>query len=508
MIGAAVPAGVVIGVYYFERVEGVRGLRPLFAVCLVAAFWIRSLLAAAAAREMVRVGWEGEAELQPSDAVSILRLSSVVLLGLWCWAWLLVFGSWLGPLGVALLLPFFALRGAVAPGWLARAGCTRDAGFVGFMRAVSDNTGLRATGVLAEGMFIAGLFAMAANLFGVLAFLVLVGRSMLGLDVAMVDAFLSPGNVFVLLGVSCAAMVLLEPLRVASAAVVFLHARVRREGLDLERAVDQALSAGQRRTGSAASRAAAVLLAVSCLTAPASAQLPHELPPEAPMAQAAPDGDPGVRRVMDEILEGPEYREFEDGRGKSLRELVERFFEWLFDLADDQEDPGFGKFEGFGLPMPPGWLFAVFGGGLLLLVAAYLLTTRARELAPVQQVGLETGYGEGDPRERAPAAHLDDAARLAEDQRFRDALRALYLATLVALDRRRLITFDPALTNWQYMRQMTRGEPRSLFGRFTKLFDYKWYGEEPTTRADYERARELADVICRPAGRPDGEAAA
>ena len=67
----------------------------------------------------------------------------------------------------------------------------------------------------------------------------------------------------------------------------------------------------------------------------------------------------------------------------------------------------------------------------------------------------------------------------------------------VSLDRRRLIAFDPHLTNWQYLRQMPRGDLRTAFHEFTRLFDHKWYGHEPTTEDDYARCRELATDIVR-----------
>ena len=92
-------------------------------------------------------------------------------------------------------------------------------------------------------------------------------------------------------------------------------------------------------------------------------------------------------------------------------------------------------------------------------------------------------------------SEADDAAALAEAGELRRALRSLYLATLVSLDRRRWIAFDPHLTNWQYSRQIPGGAIRDLFRTFTRLFDHKWYGEEPTTLSDYERCRELATQI-------------
>jgi hypothetical protein len=98
----------------------------------------------------------------------------------------------------------------------------------------------------------------------------------------------------------------------------------------------------------------------------------------------------------------------------------------------------------------------------------------------------------------APASQLDEAARLAALGDARAALRALYLATLFALDRSRLIEYEPSRTNWQYLRGLPPGELRSAFAAFTRIFDHKWYGHEPATLDDYRACRQLADRICGP----------
>ena len=129
-----------------------------------------------------------------------------------------------------------------------------------------------------------------------------------------------------------------------------------------------------------------------------------------------------------------------------------------------------------------------------MAVGGYLVATRRRE-RPERSRTHGAGAAAEDPRERPPASFLERAAHLAEHGDLREALRALYLATLVALDRRRLIAFDPHRTNWQYLRKMPRGETRDAFRQFTDLFDHKWYGRGDTTRRDYERCRELASAI-------------
>lgn len=510
----AVPAAVIAGIYYLERVEGVRGLRPLFGLALVVAWCLRALVASGVARESALALWDGLP--LPHGAgrpIDVVRTALVVGLGLWVWAWLLVAGSLGGALGVVLVLPFFALRGAVAPSWVARAGCSPVGGFRAFISATSDNSETRAAGVLMEGLVLLGALGLTVNLYALLAFGALIGRSFFGLELALVDAFLSPDNAFVLLGVFLASLVLLEPLRAASAAVQFVDARVRQEGLDLRAAVDDGIAATTRHGSTAASsnastaRAALVLAAlVSLGVGSARAQDPPTLAPNeligtAPTEQprAEPLGtsfsedraDTEVRGKVDDVLARPEFREFADARGKAIQEFLSKLLEWLF---RPREPERLTQMPMFHVPLPSGWFFMLIGAGLILAVIAYLLLTRLR-MATSPTGSAVAAITSTDLRERPPEEFLLDAGTLAEKGQLREALRALYLATLVALDRRRLITFDPHRTNWQYLRQMPRSEARTLFADFTRIFDHKWYGAEPTTRADYDTCRALATRI-------------
>jgi hypothetical protein len=340
----------------------------------------------------------------------------------------------------------------------------------------------------------------------------------------------------------------IEPVRAALSAVAFVDARVRQEGLDLRAAVDEAIttSTARRGTGSspgtdAAAAAALLLLAVLSATSGAAAQdwpmsrpgdpvqlvpLPPQTPPPATPpaaddlfaddgaapqqpepAQWIPPEDQQVRDGVRQILERDEFREFSDDRGASLREMLRRLLEWLGrDREVETPEPRMAVPT---IPMPPPQIFLVFGVLLLVSILAYLIATRRRDVeAAKAPVG--PGAAVDDPRDRPPEGHLADAAALAAEGHYRAALRALYLATLVALDRRRMISFDPTLTNWQYLRQMPRGDSRQLFSEFTRLFDFKWYGEEETRREDYERGRAIAERVCapQPGDEPPAEASA
>ncbi len=521
----SVPAVAMGAVYVVERVEGVHGLRLSLALLLVLAWCARAVLLARVVREDARALWDG-LRIPPGAGrtVDVVRTALVAALGLWGWAWLLVAGSFGGALGVALTLPVFALRGGVAPTWLARVACTEDAGLRAFGRAALDEGGSRTAGIASEALLLAGTLGLAVNLYGLVLFAAMLGRSFFGLEVALVQAFLAPQNTLVQLGALLSAFVVLEPLRAASVAARFLDARVREEGLDLRALVDEAVASGVRATSRASTRAAFVLAVAGGLALSAStvaAQAPGDAPPHVaaspdaaaraldaikprpgdaspaappvvPFAEGPHDAsDEAVRARVDAVLARPEFREFAAERGAGLTELIARLLAWLL---RPREMPRLEALPLFALPMPGAWFFALFAGLLVVGVFAFLWRTYRPRAA--QNVPASAGPAAArDVRERAPESLLDDAGALAASGALREALRALYLATLVALDRRRLIAFDPHRTNWQYLRAMPRGEARRLFAEFTRIFDHKWYGAEPTALADYEACRALAARI-------------
>lgn len=528
-VGGALFAGALLGIYYVERIEGITGLRPALALGLVLAWWARALLVGRAARVVASQMWGAEPEPDAGRAVDVLRTSLVVGLGLWFWSWLLVLGSLGGVLGVLLVCPFFVFRGLVAPSWLARAACTSQAGWRGFFAAARDHDGQRLSGLFTEGLFLLGMVGLLLNLLGVTAAAVVLARSFMGLEIAALESFLSVQNTFALLAIAATALVLFEPVRAAHSAGAYVDARVREDGLDLRARVEEAIGHSSRdRKGGAlkhASRAAVILLGVWFASSGAHAQqaplppppdfsIPESVEPEPPMVEPvfepaftpAPPmptvvrpTDTAVQGDVETILERSEFREFEDQRGAGLREMIERLLDWL-----RRPRPELPQMHGPRLPsipLPGPMAFLVLGALLLLGVALYLLFTRARTRREAQ-ASFEAAATSADIRDRPPASFLDEAAQLAEAGQLREALRALYLATLVALDRRRWIAFDPHLTNWQYLRQMPRGDVRDAFRSFTRLFDHKWYGHEETVHDDYERCHALASEIVDGAGDP------
>jgi hypothetical protein len=497
--GGTVVALAVLSAFWIERVEGVFELRLGIAVGLVAAFALRSVLLAGVARGYVRGLWEA-VEIPPAagSPLSIARTAAWVSLGLSFWGAFFLAATVLGPVAVVLFAPLLALRGMGTPGWLARVACTTDAGTRALRGAFSDNAQQRGENLTVEFLMVLAALGITINLLATSAFVLLLVRSFVGIELALLDQFLSSRNTFTMLAAVLFSLVLLEPLRAALSAIVYVDARVRGEGLDVRAAIDAAVdhaSHGRKRARSAA--AAVFFLAATWCVVPSA----HAQPPPAPEAPGALATDPTVvpdtlerdaevRARAERILSGPEYREFADTRGRGLRDLIDRWFADLFRSDPEPEEGDTGT--GLSLPLPGPGLFIAIGVVLALMVAVYLFVSRERPL-PLAEDGSAPPAKAEDPRDRAPEAWVDAATELAREGRYREALRALYLATLVALDRRQAITFDPTLTNWQYLRQLSGNSMRSDFRELTRIFDHKWYGKEETVEVDYEVCRQLAD---------------
>ncbi len=481
-----------LAVYYLERIEGVRSLRLPLALALAFGFLFRGVRLSRVARAYaLALRSTLPVSLEPTRSVDVACTAGVVGLGLWVWLWPLAGVALLSPFAVAAVLPFVALRGAVAPSWLARAACARERGLAAFGQAFDDTAGMRGVFLIVELLALFGALGLFANLYALGSVAVLLGHSMLGLDMALVSEFLSPDNTLVPLLLAALTLVLLEPLWAAISAQAFVDARSRRDGADLHAAVDAAIahSAPRRGLGRGSEppiAAAAVLLALSLCTAlPARAQPVSA--DAAPPSGSGAEADAEVRDQVSTILAGPEFREFAEHDSHALRDLLAKLFDWVAERDDSSEQ------QAAPLRLPPLSPWVLMALALIALGALGASVGRGR--ARLQRA---RALGPSEPEPIAasePGSLLEQAAAYAAGGDFPAALRALYLASLVALDRGRLIEYEPSKTNWQYIRALPPGELRQSFAAFTRIFDRTWYGHAPATADDYAQCRALAERI-------------
>lgn len=98
----------------------------------------------------------------------------------------------------------------------------------------------------------------------------------------------------------------------------------------------------------------------------------------------------------------------------------------------------------------------------------------------------------------SPVQWIDEAKRLAVDGDYRNAVRAAYVATLILLDRQQRLRYVPEQTNWQHIRSLAARGQDMLVERLSPLtasFDRIWYGEHPSSHAEYLRFEATYDWV-------------
>ncbi len=369
------------------------------------------------------------------------------------------------------------LRGTIAPSWAVHVALDESGPHGALGRALADRRENRFEGFVVELLLVGGWFLLVAAGYTMLLLAASVARGLLGLDVALIDAFLSPSNGFVFDCVMAAAWLLTEPVRASANAWLWLDARVRREALDLRARVEAVAKAGR----AAGAGWAAVLALV--LVAPAAASA-H--PIDAPARE-------GAREILAES-------EFHRGRAFERRTfgdwIEERIENWFRSTRPDEPRVRRARASGCarGLPVPGSALWI----GAAVALIAVLFVTWLRNKGPLDDARAPEDPAAAvppDPRDRPPEAHLGDAAALAAQGRYREALRAVFLACLVALDRKGTIRFDPNRTNGQHVRALGPGPVRERLAGLVRLFDWHWYGEQSPTVEDYRLAVSLASEL-------------
>lgn len=104
-------------------------------------------------------------------------------------------------------------------------------------------------------------------------------------------------------------------------------------------------------------------------------------------------------------------------------------------------------------------------------------------------------------RTEASAPALRARARLAEAEaalqggRPREAVRALYLFTLLSLEERGLLCYDPALTDQEVLARAAALERVGDLEALIAVYERAWYGLREPTAPEVARARALAERI-------------
>jgi len=190
---------------------------------------------------------------------------------------------------------------------------------------------------------------------------------------------------------------------------------------------------------------------------------------------------------LGEILSRSEYGS-NSSKGSALYRLLDRFIKWILQFLPQ----GTSMSPSHGSPLTS--VAQVVVVALATLVIAYVLFKvarhfkgRARKTKPKKRKEPRIVLGEKLEPEASSKDLLADAESLARNGEIRAAIRKAYIALLVELGDRKLISLAQHKTNRDYLRSI-KGSP-SLYENMrglTDSFERHWYGFAETSPGDWQ----------------------
>ena len=193
-------------------------------------------------------------------------------------------------------------------------------------------------------------------------------------------------------------------------------------------------------------------------------------------------------RRLEEILRRPEYAQ-QAKQGNALARLVERFFKWLMNwFPKSSATPGtiglFGRIAQ--------WFVIVLALGVLAFILKLLWPRMFRRDRPKKKSKEKARIVLGETLEADQSALdlLSEAEALARRGELRAAIRRAYIALLVELGDRKIISLAQYKTNRDYLRAMREIEPlyRNV-KQLTDSFELHWYGLAQANETDWQAFR-------------------
>jgi len=222
---------------------------------------------------------------------------------------------------------------------------------------------------------------------------------------------------------------------------------------------------------------------VSLVTFLAAAEVARpQLPPEQELRQA-----------LQRILARPEYQPAKpglfDGFYRALARVLDTVLRWILKPLEWVID----RLSNLGGDASPTvrWLVMGLLTVLLLLVLLHIYYTASGAFGRRRRAGRSQDRLPGLAPDPVLLARQAQAA--AARGEYREALRLLYLAALLRLDRAGVLTYHPSVTNWSYADALAgRSGLAAPFRDLTALADRALYAAAPVSADHFRRGEELA----------------
>lgn len=181
-----------------------------------------------------------------------------------------------------------------------------------------------------------------------------------------------------------------------------------------------------------------------------------------------------------EILSNPIYRdqistEKESWLGEALETLFRRIGEWFGNLFPKPQGPAPVGAGMAGMTNAVIWILIAVLAGFIV----YALASIAWKKRRAGETHEGTGLVDDEEANRSADEWLTQADRLANEGRYREAVRCLYLASLIRLDEAKILRFERHETNWEHLYRYTDAPGRLASFNLhpvTQNFDQIWYG--------------------------------
>jgi hypothetical protein len=203
------------------------------------------------------------------------------------------------------------------------------------------------------------------------------------------------------------------------------------------------------------------------------------------------------RRKLAEILQRPEYaRKIE--QKSALSRLIDRFFKWLQSLFPKPEPISSGSAS---VISKTAQIFVIaLALGVLAFVLKLFLPRMLRSRRPKKKAKAKARIVLGERLEPDQSALdlLSEAEALARRGELRAAIRKAYIALLVELGDRKIISLAQYKTNRDYLHAVRQVEP--LYGNVKQLtdsFERHWYGLAQATETDWLAFRSAYEQALR-----------
>jgi hypothetical protein len=195
---------------------------------------------------------------------------------------------------------------------------------------------------------------------------------------------------------------------------------------------------------------------------------------------------PGDLDPLKKILARPEFQ-WDEGQAVEAPGWLNRIFDAIASFTDRI------VFALANMIVQARTLFIVVGSVLFALILFYISRLLSRSLAGNAQLAEEDVEGEGIVTSKGA---LQRAQALSMQGDYRNAVRFLYLSSLLVLDEEGLLRYDRSRTNREVLRSVSsRPELADPLREVIEVFDRVWYGFEPVDEQTYQSYLEHVDDL-------------